>query len=85
MTLIVNTDYSYFKHSGGDNLYVVFSSYILIFVIFISSLLAHYIFLDLIFLTLTINVTISRIVEGCYKITGMILKDQGILEGNFIL
>ena len=34
---------------------------------------------------ITINVTISRIVEGCYKITGMILKDRGILEGNFIL
>ena len=34
---------------------------------------------------ITINVTISRIVEGCYKITGMILKDQGILKGNFIL
>ena len=34
---------------------------------------------------ITINITISRIVEGCYKITGIILKDQGILEGNFIL
>ena len=34
---------------------------------------------------ITINVTISRNVEGCYKIMGIILKDRGILEENFIL
>ena len=33
----------------------------------------------------SINVTISRIVEGCYKISGIILKDRGILEGNFMV
>ena len=34
---------------------------------------------------ISINVTISRIVEGCYIITGKMLKDQGSLKVNFIL
>ena len=33
---------------------------------------------------ITINVTTSRIVEGYYKITGIILRDQESLERYFI-